>query len=357
MFGVKEALKISKKLFRVMPRGEGTNAERRAHLLRGLRGAEEDRDEGQPNDAGGVHGEADGLGLVEGLRHASGFDGVDRAGDHEQHAVAQQADERQVGDVALEHPAGHHRVRGPLVLVVDDGLGGVHAEPDAHAEQLHRGQGERDGQLGGRGNQLGRAHGHGALLEDAVDAVGFGEQGGVTDAHAQTQEDPPHGADPHIGGGDHEEGGGVTEEDAGQQHVAQLSARRLHDGGVVVADERGHHEHGGHDAGDGDQHGEHGPRRAPLQLDDGDGDAAGAVDVGPQVEAAHLAGEGVRLVLVAVAAVAVPTARHALHDLLALARLTGQAADGGRDLTDAAGPLHRADLRKKARRRGDTDGR
>lgn len=72
-----------------------------SYLFRRLRRPEEDGDEGEPNDARGVHGEADGLGLVEGLGHPARLDGVHRARDHQQHAVSQKADERQVRYVAL----------------------------------------------------------------------------------------------------------------------------------------------------------------------------------------------------------------------------------------------------------------
>jgi hypothetical protein len=42
-------------------------------------GAEEDGDEGEPDDAGAVHGEADILGFVEVFRNLSGLESVPRA--------------------------------------------------------------------------------------------------------------------------------------------------------------------------------------------------------------------------------------------------------------------------------------
>ena len=56
------------------------------YLIR-VAGAEVERDEGEPDDAGGVHGEPDKLRLVEVLGHLPGLDGVDRADSDEDHAV------------------------------------------------------------------------------------------------------------------------------------------------------------------------------------------------------------------------------------------------------------------------------
>ena len=51
--------------------------------------AEVDWDEGQPDDAGGVHGEADELGLVEGLGDLAGKDSVHGADDDKQDGVGE----------------------------------------------------------------------------------------------------------------------------------------------------------------------------------------------------------------------------------------------------------------------------
>lgn len=115
-----------------------------SHLLCGLRRAEEDGHEGQPHDAGGVHGEADGLGFVEGLGDASAFDGVNSARDHEQDAVAQAADQRQVGHVALQDPARQLGVGRTQLFVVDDGVRRHDAEPDKHSNYLHREKRDKD---------------------------------------------------------------------------------------------------------------------------------------------------------------------------------------------------------------------
>jgi len=49
--------------------------------------AEVDGDEGKPDDAGGVHGETDELGLVEGLGDLAGQDGVDGTDDDQQDGI------------------------------------------------------------------------------------------------------------------------------------------------------------------------------------------------------------------------------------------------------------------------------
>ena len=51
--------------------------------------AEVDGDEGEPDDAGGVHGEADELGLVKGLGDLAGQDGVDSADDDQQDRIGE----------------------------------------------------------------------------------------------------------------------------------------------------------------------------------------------------------------------------------------------------------------------------
>ena len=56
------------------------------YLIR-VAGAEVERDEGEPDDAGGVHGEPDELRLVEVLGNLPGLNGVDCAHCDENHAV------------------------------------------------------------------------------------------------------------------------------------------------------------------------------------------------------------------------------------------------------------------------------
>ena len=57
-----------------------------AHLMR-VGGAEVEGDEGEPDDAGGVHREPDELGLVEVLRNLPGLDSVEGADRDQNHAV------------------------------------------------------------------------------------------------------------------------------------------------------------------------------------------------------------------------------------------------------------------------------
>lgn len=126
----------------------------------------------------------------------------------------------------------------------------------------------------------GRRYGLLPLLEDAVYPVGLGEERCIAEAHAQAQEDPPERAHSHVGRRDHQERDGVAQEDSRQQHVAHLPPRRPHDGRVVVPDEGDDDERGGDDTQHGDEDGHDGPGGVPLQLDDRDGDAAGAVGIG-----------------------------------------------------------------------------
>ena len=120
-----------------------------------LRRAEEDGYERQPDDAGGVHGKSDGLGLVEGFGHASRLDGINRARHHQQDGVTQGANEGQVRDVALEDAARRQGVLGPLLAVIHDRVGRVHREPDEDPEQLDGDEREGDDELGGRRDEPG----------------------------------------------------------------------------------------------------------------------------------------------------------------------------------------------------------
>ena len=71
--------------------------------LKRVSGSEVDWDECQPDDAGGVHGEADELGLVEVLRDLSGLDGVVGADANQQHVVDLRHQETGVVDVAFQN--------------------------------------------------------------------------------------------------------------------------------------------------------------------------------------------------------------------------------------------------------------
>ena len=98
------------------------------HLVVVLR-HEEDGDEGHPDDAGRVHGEADVLGLVEVLGGLAGLDGVPRAEEDEEHVVAEAEGQGEVGDAAGED--------GDLAARVDDlDAGRLDEEPHDHADHL-----------------------------------------------------------------------------------------------------------------------------------------------------------------------------------------------------------------------------
>jgi len=64
----------------------------------------------------------------------------------------------------------------------------------------------------------------------------------------------------------------------------------------------------------------------PLQLDDGDGLAGGAVLVGSLLVGAELTGELAGLEVVSLTALTVPATRDTLHYLLPLAGPAGEAA-------------------------------
>jgi len=135
----------------------------------------------------------------------------------------------------------------------------VDSKPQEDAQQLNGDEREGDDQLGGRGDEARRCHRLLALLEDAVDAVGLGEQRSIAEAHAEAQEDAAEGADDDIRGCDHGEGDDVAQEDTCQKHVAHFPPRGTHDGGVVVADEGDDDKGGGNDAQDRDEDGHQGP--------------------------------------------------------------------------------------------------
>lgn len=142
---------------------------------------------------------------------------------------------------------------------------------------LHWDEDEGDNQLGGGTNKFRGRDRLLALFENAIDPVGLGEHSRVADAHSESQQQPSEGAHSHARLSYHEEGDEVDEEDTRQQHVAELSARGPNNGRVIEANEGDNDSSGGQDAQDGQEDGDDGPRRAPLQLDDGCGPAACAV--------------------------------------------------------------------------------
>ena len=101
---------------------------------------EVDGHEGQPDDAGRVHGEADELGLVEVLGDLPGLDGVEGADGDENHVVHLRDEEGGVGHVALQDDLLPVRVD-----LVRRREGGEHPE---------EGGAELDGHQRGRDHQL-----------------------------------------------------------------------------------------------------------------------------------------------------------------------------------------------------------
>ena len=239
-----------------------------------VRGAKVDDDEGCPDDAGSVHGEADVLALVECLRDLPGQDGVHGAHDDQQDGVGQPDEVGEANGLLA-----HQLVVG-AVGIEGDGLGRRDEEPDEADDDLPSHQRAADDELRLRADELGPLGRALAGAEDAGDAVGLGEDGGVADGEAEPQ---PHLLGPagHDGGlGDEEEGHGVAQEDAEEQHEAELPARGLDHGRVLVAQEEHSHEAGGQDAQGGEGHGHQCDGVGVVEVDLGDGDARAHVVAG-----------------------------------------------------------------------------
>ena len=83
-------------------------------------------------------------------------------------------------------------------------------------------------------------------LKDPGNPIGLGEEGRV--AHGKTHPNPEHLEPTHdITGLEQENAGhGVTQKDAGQQHVTQFPAGRLDHIGLAVADKDHDHHEGAH---------------------------------------------------------------------------------------------------------------
>ena len=184
----------------------------------GVERAEVDRDEGQPDDAGGVHGEADELALVKVLRDLPGLDGVHGADDDEEDVVDEGDEEGEVLAGTLEDDDGL-----AVVWCVEARAGRLHQKPDGGEQHLDDDQDARhhDLRLGAdEGRPLGRAP---RALEYPGDAVGLDEQGRVhhreAEAHAEALRRTGH----HRGRGQQDEGHDVTDDATGQQHVAELA--------------------------------------------------------------------------------------------------------------------------------------
>lgn len=78
---------------------------------------------------------------------------------------------------------------------------------------LDRDEDEGDNKLGGGTDEFGRGHGPLALFKDAVDAVCFGQHGGVGNGHAEAQQKAPKRTGHNAWLCDHQEGDQVDQED------------------------------------------------------------------------------------------------------------------------------------------------
>ena len=201
------------------------------HLL--VLPAEVDGEEPQPDDAGGVHGEPDKLGLVEVLRQVPRLDGVQRAHEDEEEVEAERDDDAQGGGVAHEsHAPGHgviHLGVGRLDNQHDAEDDALDADDDAGDDDLRRGAHEA-GLLG---------HDSLAAFQDPGDAVGPGDQSPVHQREGQSRHDPRQIAEDGGRFGHQQEVAGEGQRDAQQQDVGELPGGGLDDGGVVGADKDG----------------------------------------------------------------------------------------------------------------------
>ncbi|RLV99446.1 hypothetical protein DV515_00009680, partial [Chloebia gouldiae] len=127
--------------------------------------------------------------------------------------------------------------------------------------------------------------------EDPGDPIRLGQEGRVADGEGRAQPQAPQRA--HPGGGlcDEDEGHAVAHEDPGQQDVAQLSSRGLHDGRVVVLHKDSDNEEGGDKTQARDSDGTNGPDIFPADVLLGQLVAAIQGLVGPVTKTAVHAGE------------------------------------------------------------------
>lgn len=224
-------------------------------------GPEVDGDESRPHDARAVHCESDVLGLVKVLRNFARLESVHRAQDDEKHVVEER------------HHGGHltgPTLHGQVILLVQAVLCGrlLEAQPRQPPDHLHGHEAGADEDLRARGRVAGPLdHGFDADVEDAVDAVGLGQQRRVDEAERDADAEAPDGAQDRRGSDEHDEGRGVGHEDAEQQQVAQLATRGHDDWSAVVADEDDQDEDGGDHAEDAEGSWKQEPRAAELDVD------------------------------------------------------------------------------------------
>lgn len=95
-------------------------------------GAEVDGHEGQPDDARGVHGEADVFGLVEVLRDLAGLERVQSTHQDQEHVVDEGHHQRERGHAACKH-------RGQRIRMDLRGIRRLDHQPYDSADELHCG--------------------------------------------------------------------------------------------------------------------------------------------------------------------------------------------------------------------------
>ena len=110
-----------------------------------------------------------------------------------------------------------------------------------------------------------------AAGQDAGDAVGLGDQGGVAHGGREAHQEALQVAGEHGGSGDQCEGADIAQEDACQDDVAQLPAGGLHHRRVAVQDEDEGDEGRDQDAQAGEHHLDYGFWVSPLQIAQFDG--------------------------------------------------------------------------------------
>jgi len=227
--------------------------------------AEVDGHKRQPDDARGVHGEGDVLGLVEIRRDVAGLEGVVSAAHDQQAVVAQRGHDAHVAGVADEEDlfdAG----------VGFDGFGRLHDDEGHLQGELGADQDGGDDQLSPSAHEpwLPGANLLLAARQNAGDAVGFGGQGGVAHGGRESDEQPLEVAGDHGGPGDEGERTQVAQEDPREDDVAELAAGGFDHGRVAEQDEDEGDKRRDQDAQAGQNHLDDGLWIAPLQVAYGD---------------------------------------------------------------------------------------
>ena len=224
-------------------------------------GAKVDGHEGQPDDAGGVHGEGDVLGLVEVSRHVARLEGVVRAAEDEQAVVSERRHHPDVGRVADEEHLADGRVGLDWQRGFQHDQGDLQDElqTDEHKRDDHLGPGAHEARLLGADLLL-------AAGQDAGDAVGLGDQCGVAHGCGEAHQEALQVAGEHGGAGDEGEGADVAQEDADQDDEAEFAAGRLDHGRVAVLHKDQGNEECDQNAQAGEDHGHDGLHVAPLQV-------------------------------------------------------------------------------------------